>query len=220
MTFRVSILLVFCLAVSAPKAKADIVLFEWALNLNGTVYNPGSLAPAADISGFDTATGLGSVAVSFAPGVSGSVLAYFDLELSELTNTFFNEYGAAVGAPPTGLSWEIDEPGFAFGDIYANFLAGALDNSNGVPSTAPEDVAMAMGWTFGGGSLGTVATFSLATTPPASGFYLRQTDPESGENVYLSSEIVTSDVPEPGSWLLLATAAGLAMASLRRHAKK
>lgn len=220
MSFRISILLVVCLAVCTPKANADVTLFEWGLNLSGAVYNAGTPPPATvDISGFGPATGLGSITVWVAPGVSGSILAYLDIELSETVNTFFNEYGAAFGSPGAGQSWEIDEPGSSFGDIYSNFLAGTLDNSNGVPSTAPDDVAMALGWTFTGGPDPTVATFIVNTTPPAESFYLRQTDPDSGEDVYFSSDIATSDivVPEPGSWLLLATAAGLAMATLRRR---
>lgn len=78
-----------------------------------------------------------------------------------------------------GLSWEIDEPGFVFRDIYDNFLLGTLDNAIGSP--LPDDVSMALGWQF---LLNPVEQglleFLLGTTPPV-GFHLRQFDPDGGE---------------------------------------
>ena len=90
-----------------------------------------------------------------------SFFSYFDAEIDEPTNTFFNEYGVTSGvAGITSLdpsSWEIDDPGF--GDIYDNLLLGSLDNANGVPSQLPGDVAFALDFDLG--SLGLFETTTV-----------------------------------------------------------
>ncbi|MGV8075117.1 MAG: PEP-CTERM sorting domain-containing protein [Syntrophobacteraceae bacterium] len=98
-----------------------------------------------------------------------------------------------------------------YGDIYDNFLAGTLDNANGVPSYAPDDVSMALGWNclLDPGSSATIQ-FLLTDLAPASGFYLSQTDAQNGDQLFIYS---TQDiegggpvpVPEPGSMMLLGT---------------
>lgn len=220
--------LTILLAVSATPASADIALFEFALNIDGTVYDSlagDSLPAQIDTSGFDLATGLGSITITAVGAGPHYVAAYFDHEIDETANTFFNESGEPVGGLPAGLSWEIDEPGFSFGNIYTNFTTRTLDNLNGVPSSAPEDVSMALGWDFalGAEDTGTV-NFYLNTTPPASGFYLHQTDPDSPTypatppwDVYLSSSYtgITAGVPEPGTILLFVLMGGTAIGTRR-----
>jgi hypothetical protein len=202
-------LLVFAFGVSG--ASADIVLFEWGLNLNGTVYNTsGSLPGYVDASGFDFTTGLGTIKIAYTAAFAGSYsfLSFFDHEMSEATNTYFNEFGSVSGVAVAGQSWEIDEPGYVFGDIYSNFTAGNLDNTNAVPVGAPDDVSMAMGWTLAMNP-GDKANISfLVATSARAGFYLQQTDPDSAENIYFSgtgqvTPAGTGTVPEPGTLLLL-----------------
>lgn len=161
----------------------DIGLFEFALNQNGVV---STTLPAG--SSFDAATGLGSIRMPFSGAGSHHCLLFVDHELSETVNTFFNELGATSGgSAPAGLSWEIDEPGFVTGDIYDHLLANALSHS--VDLTGPDDVSMAMGWTFAlAAGESAELTFLLSTTEPT-GFSLHQWDPDSGENVYLSSSL-------------------------------
>ena len=194
-------LALFIMVVGATIASAaTITLFQYDLNSGGGGTN---------LSGFDTSTGLGTIVVTVAAAGNHSVLAFFDHEIDEATNTFFNEYGEAVGAPAAGQSWEIDEPGYVYGDIYANFLAGALDNANGVPASAPDDVSMALGWTF---SLAADETayiiFRVSEIAPSSGFFLIQTDPDSPAAIYLSSNLDIrgggGQIPEPASMILLA----------------
>lgn len=191
--------------LSGPAAAASFSLFEWALAINSDVTS----APVTDFSAFDTATGIGTIAMTFSAAGSYNVRGFFDHEIDEATNTFFNEYGAARGTLASGASWEIDEPGYVFGDIYDNVAAGTLDNSNGVPDTAPDDVSMALGWNFTllDAKVASVQ-FNVGPTAPGSGFYLQQTDPDSIASIYLWSTLAIRDaephsVPEPASLVLL-----------------
>lgn len=179
------------LAMPAAAPAAVIGLTDFALNVDG------GAPPAADLSAFDTATGLGTITVSVSgPGLHFAGL-FVDHEIDAAANGFVNETGMAVGTPAAGESWEIDEPGFGggtgvyFGDIYANLANGALDNallvnlSDGTSGAPPDDISMALGWDF----LLTaeeeaLIRFVLSTTPPSGGFYLVQTDPDSAASVY------------------------------------
>lgn len=201
-------LLLVGLGVSAAPA-ADITLFDWGINLGGTIYSPGDSLPASiNTSGFDFGTGLGSISATLSGAGSHYLAAFLDHEIDESLNTFYNEYGLASGSFAAGESWEIDEPGIVYGDIYANLVAGALDNSNGVPSSAPDDVSMALGWDFilSSGQTATIS-YLVSLTEPLSGFYLAQYDPDSVATIYFSSSlsIRSTGVPEPGTLLLLGT---------------
>lgn len=160
-----------------------IGLFEYGINRDFSIsYDP----PPQPT--FDAVTGLGSIRIIFTELGPHYGSLFVDHELSEVSNTFFNELGAVSPAsPPAGVSWEIDEPGYVFGDIVDNFVAGTLDNTIGTPD--PDDVSMALGWFFDlkDGETGTL-TFRLTDQPPA-GFYLRHYDPDSGESVYLSGAL-------------------------------
>lgn len=207
--------LLICL-VSSTASAAIIDLAEYSINIDGTEDYMGT-APA----GFDDMTGLGTWAVTLSGAGDHSVLGYFDHEIDEDINTFYNEFGAAVGTPGTGQSWEIDEPGWSFGDIYTNFQAGTLDNSNGVPSGSPDDVSMAMGWDFNlaAGETAYINFILSETMPTNSGFYLVQTDFDSQANVYFSSNLTIRDggnpppVPEPSTIVLVLSGLGLAAAA-------
>jgi len=98
-----------------------------------------------------------------------------------------------AGVAAAGQTWEIDEPGYVFGDIYAHWLAGGLDGANGVPAASPDDVSFALAWGFGlfPGSV----SFLVSETAPSSGFYLSQTDPDSGPSLYFSSHLAITEVP-------------------------
>ena len=72
---------------------------------------------------------------------------FLDAEIDEATNTFFNEYAEVTDTAFPGQTWEIDEPGFLFGDKVSNIQLGQLDGTNAIPESAPEDVAMALQFT-------------------------------------------------------------------------
>jgi hypothetical protein len=152
---------------------------------------------------------------------------FLDLEIDEPVNTFFNEFGGPEGVPGAGQSWEIDEPGFVFGDIFNNFTASdengsALEGSTAVPVATPDDVSMALAWNF---SLGTAESaeiaFLISATPPG-GFYLSQTDPDSDYSLYFSSALRISptgpsNMPEGGTTMALLCGGLFSLGFLRRR---
>lgn len=223
--YKIGILALAALGLGSTGASAATIdLYEYAFNVDGAVTTAG-----VNVGGFDTGTGLGTISFSTSADGAHSFLAFFDHEIDETINTFYNEYGATSGSPVTGQSWEIDEPGYVYGDIYANFTNGALDNSNGVPQNSPDDVSMAMGWDFilAADETATI-TLTLSETAPQSGFYLAHYDSSATgalpTGIYFSSSLNIQGggtVPEPATMLLMATGlTGLFGSCVRRKMKK
>ena len=207
------------LAFGVSGASATALLYDWAFYVDGTTYED-LLGDTMPTSGSLDSEGLGTLTWTTSSAGTHNFIGFFDHEIDEAINTFFNEYGDTVNTPDVVQSWEIDEPGYVFGDIYANLLAGSLDNTNGVPQPTPDDVSWAMGWDF---SLvaGETATISLilSGTAPSSGFYLTQTDPDSNETIYYSSslETVPSSIPDAATVFLLGSAGLVGALGLRRR---
>ena len=193
----------------AGPASADITLFDYGYNVDGITSFPivGDPVPGeADESGWDDFTGLGIVTLTLG-GAGAHYLGFFvDHDIDNEQNSFFNESGAITGAPAAGQTWEIDEPGFAFGDIFDNFSNSSLDNTNAVPAGMEDDVSMALSWDFflGAGQTA-IATWMVSESVPMMGMYLSHTDADSQKTIFFSSslQIMGAQVPEPGTLALL-----------------
>ena len=210
--------LILCLSQSV--LASVIHPYDWGFYIDGTTYT--FLEDGYDLSDIPALTGTlddnldttsddDSNTLTWSTSEAGdhNFIAWFDYEIDESINTFFNEFGAVTRSPVAGQSWEIDEPGYTTGDIYDNLWLGVLDNTNGVPAASIDDVSFAMGWEF---SLtpGQTATIDLLISEamPNSGFYLSQTDPDSDENIYFLSTLsisgtpVAPPIPEPSTLIL------------------
>lgn len=212
--------LTFLLAGRA--SAADIALFDWGFNTDGAISSSADGDPVpgnVDDSGFDFSTGLGELSITITGAGMHDFAAFFDHEIDEAINTWFNEQGSANGAPSAGQSWEIDEPGFFDGDIFENFEGGstALDNAVGASiyddfdfsfDADGDDISMALGWEFmlDADETATIDLF-LSETLDTAGFYLAHFDPDSDATIYfwgaLSIQGPPTGVPEPGSLALL-----------------
>jgi hypothetical protein len=207
-------------AATVGTMAVTIDLAEYAFNVDGTVWDslldPPPEPAGVDVSSFDTGTGLGTITYSTTAVGAHYFAAFLDHEIDQAINTFFNEVGAAIGTPGAGQSWEIDEPGWTVGNIFANFSAGSLDNAVGQPG--PEDVSMALGWNFILGS-DQEATIALRVADSAPlGFYLQQTDPDSGASLYFSGDLTirSTALPDGGTTLVSLGLALLGLMALKR----
>ena len=214
------------LAMSSLSVQAVPVLAEYGFNIDGTVTS--DAAPTGvDIGAFNTATGLGSINITITGAGLHTFDAFFDHEIDQTTNTFFNESGAASGVLGAGQSWEIDEPSFVDGDIFDNFLVSALDNGIGTSifgdTIFPDDVSMAMGWDFNllAGETA-IITLLLSDLDNGGGFFLTHSDADSQYEFYLSStlSITGGGVPTPEPSILLLLGVGLAGMVVNRRRKK
>lgn len=204
--------------MSSVQASATPHLVEWGVNDNGFVYAANeatrpldqSLSARFSITDFDWDAGLGIITITYASAGEYNFVSYFDHEVVQGQNTYFNEYGQVIGSPQAGQFWEIDEPGLDFGDIYDHLLSGELDNTNGVPADLEDDVSLAMGWAFSlEANAVAVITLTLSEEIPGTSFYLAHHDPE-GSHYFSSTLSVTTGVPVPEPCSILLFGAGLA----------
>lgn len=217
----------------APAATMSLEELGFKSSADGIVYDTpyGTwVPPTADLSGFSLGTGLGSIKFTFSGVGSHYVAGFFDYQFVDaaVSNGIDDEYGVVNGAPSAGQSWEI---GDSFGSfIYSDFSAfnstTPLLNTNGLPSGAPGDMALALGYAFtiGVGDPSVDVIFTSSLTAP-SGFSLQQVDPKSGDSVYVffgpagpTGPVVPGAIPEPSTILLIGS--GLALVSLARFRKR
>ena len=211
-------LLLFFLMSASPALAARINLQDWAFNLDGTfsAYDQGTGGPMPgnfNDTAFDYTLGTGAISHTFSFTGTGShaIIGFYDFEMDEKTNTFFNESGSAVGNAASGQSWEIDEPDRLYGNIYNHVTAGALDNTNSVAPGSEDDVSFSLGWNFSLTRMqNALVTFTISSIMPQTGFFLEHLDAESdngnGHTLYFSSTLTIKGghdpIPEPGTILL------------------
>jgi len=106
--------ILFSVFITAPSVWASPLLVDWAFNDNGTVFSAADTSTDAlpghfNTDSFDWVTGLGNITLNYDTAGGYSVQAFFDHEIVEGTNTYYNEYGEVHSSPAPGQSWEIDE---------------------------------------------------------------------------------------------------------------
>ncbi len=184
------IALSLCLAFNVSPASASSVLYDWAFNLDGEIYEDWR-SDILPMSGDLDENGLGTLTWNTDVPGPHRFIAFFDYEIDQAENTFFNSNGQSVNLPPPELHWEIDEPGYTFGDIYDHVIDPSLpqlDNTTAMATGFEDDVSMAVGFDFtlnAGDSA--MVTLVLSDTEPSNGFYLEHHDPVSQASVYLSA---------------------------------
>jgi hypothetical protein len=210
----VLVLLFFGLAYQ-PAARADSSIQDVVFNVNGAI-TQSAFPGIANVGGYDPATGLGSIVLTFNPGGPGgvfSVAAGFDLSVGNQgapTVPFWNEFGATSGTPIAGQSWIVgtgaspNDPLTANQVFNAVKLGGNLGDTNTVPgqtnnylqdctagAACNNDVALGMGFDFTlGAGQEAILTFNFSTNVPA-GFYLSQTHPIDPDNATASTVYFT-----------------------------
>lgn len=237
MSTKNAVLLAGALVFASPSVMSVELLYDWGFNVDGTTYckigpcdneslDPSLILPGAiDASGFNFTTGLGSIEATITGAGSHSFLAFLDHEIDQLTTGFDNENGSATGVPALGQTWEIDEPGWTFGDIFDNFLADTLDNANGVPVGSEDDVSMGMGFAFDLLSGETASILlDVTTVAPASGFFLTHADPDADKAIYFAGSLsIRGPGPRPTpipATVLLVGAGLLSLGGAMRFRKK
>ncbi|MCW5964103.1 MAG: putative Ig domain-containing protein [Bryobacterales bacterium] len=154
-----------------------------------------------------------------------SFTVFLDPDLDPDDSVWFFEYAEFYGlalhpAAPAGalapVAWEIDEPGFLFGDIVSNAsnaLGPVLDNTNAITADFVEDVSFA--FTFNVGSLlpNQTAKATVQLLRAASGAAIGHIDTETGGDAYYHAYLTLSsneedpgtpgEIPEPSTWLLM-----------------
>ena len=171
---------------------------------------------------------LGTFSWSFT-NTTGSILegawffAFLDADIDKSENTFFNESGSVSSVLGVGASdnladsWEIDEPGYVFGDIYDHLLDGMLDNSNNVSSGSEDDVSLALGFSLGDLMMGDSLTglFEISRLDIGG---LIQTDFYSSDSIYFNGtvDVNSVSVSEPSSLILFLASLVLLSSAYRR----
>jgi hypothetical protein len=219
-------------------------LADWCVNLNGdintacngagsggTSTNPpgGSISLASFSKVLEPGTNtLGSVTINLGVGNNQSVGFYADYDLDFLAFGAFQDFATVVGAVPAGVTYEADNPNSS--NIFSDFAGNALPNVNNVGTAAGPavpccDVAFALaigGVNVPSGGTGTV-TFTVGTTVPTTGFYVRQKNFDLSDSIYLSESVVvtssTGMTPEPSTFVLSLGVLGALIAAKRRNTK-
>lgn len=236
MSARYSIIITFAVSLllcSNYSAASVIDIVEFTSFINATELGSGSLRDTQVGSGVNEfassgigisvtnslgANNLGSLSIKLTNNTGSDLnnvkfFGFLDAQIDESTNSFFNELGDASSlllgsgsADSLADYWEIDEPGFIFGDIYDHLLGGTLDNSNAFDIGIPDDVSLALGFDVGAllSTESLLASFEISATDNGGLYHY---DPDSGTGFYFVGSVIKIikdiTIPEPGTLVLL-----------------
>jgi PEP-CTERM motif len=232
------------LAVSPVAFAGQSSLNEWCFYINTLDVNhscaeatPTTFNPPVAGATFAASPGepdLGTVSIVVGPG-NYNVFAFFSYSAG---TGGFSQYATTVGTLTAGQVYSVDAPGdpssggsvspYSPGYLQNQYNLGTLDNTNHLGSGACaatnscEPVSVALGYTNLGVPDGQqeLITFTVGDTPPASGFYVTQTNPQTGDSLFFSADPQSlSAVPEPLSMMLLGSGLGLIGWAARRRLK-
>lgn len=132
---------------------------------------------------------------------------------ADIDADFTDEFATILGAP-ISQTFQADDP--TFGTIGVNLANGTLSNTNNVPSTSPNDVSLALGFSVGTllpGESVSALIFLSDSNAFLAGLRLVQQD------VVLTDTLIASGsfmiVPEPGALILLGLGSVVMLAGRR-----
>jgi hypothetical protein len=220
----------------------EVSLQDWCINVNGSVdassvtnnssnsCNGGTNAPLSSVAtgAFDqtlaqdsASNTLGTITVSLGPGTNQYVSLYADYDINYNEFGSVDDFASLLGATQTGYSYELDNPNTS--TIFADFASNALTNTDNVDSQGATVQCCNVSWALAASGLDVLVggsasvTFHLGTIVPTSGFYLKQTNQDTNDSIYLTiaenlqNPLPGSDTPEPATIGLALSAAGMAM---------
>ena len=239
---RVRPLLLTMTLLAAPMAfGGSYSLNDWCFYVNTLDLNHScsdgsginNFMPSMSPGSFDyvhlTDNTLGTVAITLGPGTY-SIFGVYDYNISPNGTS---DYATVNGNPGTGQVYTVGSGGRS-GDVFTEFAAGNLDNTNHDPSCATpgqcDNVSVSIGFNdivVPPGSTGTVNLVVSDTPPPGGGFNIGQTDGTSGGSLFISGNVQISGgletlaivTPEPGSMMLISGGLGLMLCALRGRRK-
>jgi hypothetical protein len=184
-------------------------------DINTACNGAGGGGGGINLAGFDTTlspdpNALGTITVTLPAGSNQFAAFYADYDVSYATYGSFDDFAATFGALPAGWSFSVNDPNVS--NLFNDFANNTLDNTNNqpTPSGPPNqccDVAFALSIPASGGS---IVTFVVSGVAPTSGFYIQQTNQDTGESIYLqgSTNQGGTIIPEPSSLAMCLLAGG------------
>jgi hypothetical protein len=242
---RAGLLTAAILALTSVAFGGQSSLNEWCFYVNTLDLNhscaegatPTTFNPPVQGATYSASPGdpdLGTVSIVVGPGTY-NVFAFFSYLVGPGN---YNQYASTVGTLTAGQVYSVDAPGdpsaggtvtpYSPGYLQNQYSLVTLDNTNHLASGACaatnscEQVSVSLGYTnivVPDGSHELI-TFTVGDTPPADGFYVAQTNPQSGDTLYFSADpqiLSALPTPEPASMLLFGSGFGLVAWMLRRR---
>jgi hypothetical protein len=242
---RVSLLLTATvLAMTSVAFGGQSSLNEWCFYVNTLDLNhscadgatPGTFNPPVQGATYAATPGnpdLGTVSIVVGAGTY-NVFAFFNYVVGSGN---YNQYATTVGTLTAGQVYSVDAPGdpTAGGNVTAytpgylgnQYSLGTLDNTNHLGSAtcaatnSCEPVSVTLGYTniVVPDGQKELITFTVGDTAPTSGFYVTQTNSQTGDQLFFSADpqILALATPEPMSMMLFGSGLGVILWSVRRR---